>query len=64
MEKPTKKEIKEAMLNIRIVKKSCEEGHDETWDCSTEEGREGFLDMITLLEKAEETINKLIQATI
>lgn len=63
MQKPTPEEIKEAMLDIATVKKSCEEGLDETWDCSTEEGREAFNDMITLLERAEKVINQLIEAT-
>lgn len=63
MNKPTPEEIKEAMIDIATVKKSCEEGLDGTWDCSTEEGREAFNDMITLLERAETVINQLIQAT-
>ena len=62
MEKPTKKEIKEAMRDIEIVKKSCEEGIDGTWDCSTEEGRESFNDMVDLLERACTTINKIINS--
>lgn len=38
---------------INIVIKSCEEGRDGDWDCCTNEGKEGFNDMITLLEKCK-----------
>lgn len=38
---------------IDIVIKSCEEGRDGDWDCSTNEGKEGFNDMIYLLEKCK-----------
>jgi hypothetical protein len=44
-------EMEEHNHNIEIVIKSCEEGRDGDWDCSTTEGKEGFDDMITLLEK-------------
>ena len=43
--------IEEHTRNIQTVIKSCEEGRDGDWDCSTDEGKEGFNDMITLLEK-------------
>lgn len=36
---------------INILIASCNEGYDGTWDCCTDEGKEGFLDMIKLLEE-------------
>lgn len=42
------KTIKEYIICLR---ESCYEGEDGTWDCSTEEGKEGFLDMVTLLKR-------------
>lgn len=42
---------KEHNRNIDTVIKSCEEGRDGDWDVSTNEGLEGFNDMITLLER-------------
>lgn len=41
----------EQLRLLDIVITSCREGYDGTWDCTTDEGKEGFLDMITLLEK-------------
>lgn len=38
--------------NIDTLIKSCEEGRDGDWDVSTNEGLEGFNDMITLLERS------------
>lgn len=43
--------IEDHNQNINIVIKSCEEGRDGDWDVSTDEGKEGFDDMITLLER-------------
>ena len=50
------KPLDEAVSLINTVIKSCEEGEDGTWDCSTDEGKQGFADMATLLEEAK---NKL-----
>lgn len=55
---PVENEKKEALHNIEILIKSCEEGRDEDWDTTTDEGREGFDDMITLLERVKNFINK------
>jgi hypothetical protein len=49
----------EAMSLIRLVKKSCEEGMDESWDCSTYEGREGFQPMIDCLDEAMEKLKSM-----
>jgi hypothetical protein len=38
---------------LNVLKMSCEEGSDGRWDCSTEEGRESFLDMIFIIELIE-----------
>jgi hypothetical protein len=39
--------------NIDTIIKSCEQGRDGDWDCTTDEGKEGFDDMIELLEKCK-----------
>ena len=59
MRKPTEAEIKEAFLDLSSVRKSCEEGYDGDWNCSTDEGKEGFNDMIELLDRAVEIFKKL-----
>jgi hypothetical protein len=41
---------------LTILKMSCQEGLDGDWDCSTQEGRESFGDMISVIELIE---NKL-----
>ena len=41
------KKVKIHVLELLI--ESCEEGKDGRWDCSTAEGKEGFDDMIVLL---------------
>jgi hypothetical protein len=43
---------------LNVLKMSCQEGLDGTWDCSTEEGKESFGDMIAIIELIE---NKLKQ---
>lgn len=35
--------------HVELVIRSCEEGRDGIWDCSTNEGKEGFNDMISIL---------------
>lgn len=35
---------------LNVLKMSCEEGLDGSWDCTTEEGKESFGDMITIIE--------------
>jgi hypothetical protein len=41
---------------LNVLKMSCQEGLDGDWDCSTQEGRESFGDMIAIIELIE---NKL-----
>ena len=41
---------------IDTVIKSCEEGKDGRWDCSTDEGKEGFNDMVELLNRAKRLV--------
>jgi len=36
----------------------CQEGLDGTWDCTTEEGRESFGDMISLIELIENELKQ------
>ena len=43
---------------LTILKMSCEEGLDGTWDCSTEEGKESFADMISLIEVIEQELKQ------
>lgn len=37
---------------LKTVATSCQEGYDGSWDCSTDEGREGFLAMEELVNRA------------
>lgn len=39
---------------IDILIESCNQGISGEWDCTTDEGKQGFLDMITLLERLKE----------
>lgn len=41
---------------LRVLWESCDEGYNETWNCSTEEGREGFLDMQALIEEVADRL--------
>ena len=43
---------------LNILKMSCDEGLDGTWDCSSEEGRESFGDMISIIEMIQNELNK------
>ncbi len=43
---------------LNILKMSCEEGLDGSWDCSTEEGRESFNDMISIIEIIEQELKQ------
>ena len=42
MDAKTKQKIKELLQSVR---NSCLEGEDGSWDCSTDEGKEGFIPM-------------------
>lgn len=49
------KEQKDKVAGIlQTVRDSCYEGEDGTWDCSTDEGKEGFLAMAEQLESLAE----------
>lgn len=54
----TKKQKGEARCLLNVLKKSCREGRDGTWDCATAEGREGFDDMIILIARVQELIKE------
>jgi len=43
---------------LNVLKMSCEEGLSGDWDCSSEEGRESFGDMISIIEIIEQELNK------
>jgi hypothetical protein len=43
---------------LTILKMSCQEGLDGDWDCSTEEGRESFGDMISVIELIENDLKQ------
>jgi len=49
--KPGKWGKKEMISYLRTVSKSCQEGYDGDWDCSTDEGKEGFLAMQECVER-------------
>jgi hypothetical protein len=48
MDNQTKEKIKGILTTLRD---SCREGEDGTWDCSTDEGKEGFIYMADDCEK-------------
>lgn len=54
MPKNNAKRVKDLLSTLRD---SCQEGLDGTWDCSTEEGREGFDSMIILCEELAKILN-------
>ena len=43
-----KKQLKEALVTLW---KSCDEGFDGSWDCTTEEGKDGFIAMEDVIEE-------------
>lgn len=43
---------------LAVLKMSCNEGLNGTWDCTTEEGRESFDDMITIIEMIEKELKQ------
>lgn len=43
---------------LTILKMSCEEGLSGDWDCSSEEGRESFGDMISIIEMIEKELKQ------
>lgn len=43
------KRINNSISLINTVIKSCKEGKEGTWDCSTDDGKNGFDDMAELL---------------
>lgn len=46
---------------LKTVITSCEEGKDGRWDCSTDEGKEGFDAMIELLGTVDLILFKMKQ---
>ncbi len=54
-----KKNKAEIIDLLKTVKESCEEGQDGRWDCSTDEGKEGFDAMAEALDRAIELIHKV-----
>jgi hypothetical protein len=51
--KPLEEQVKKSFEAIDNVVSSCEEGQDGRWDCSSEDGKRGFGDMITVLHEAK-----------
>jgi hypothetical protein len=43
---------------LNVLKMSCQEGLDGDWDCSTQEGRESFGDMIAIVELIENELKQ------
>jgi len=41
----------DARQDFKALRDSCVEGKEEAWDCSTEEGKEGFDAMIELIDR-------------
>lgn len=53
------RDLKRAQELLDVLCKTCDEGLDGTWDCSTEEGRKGFEDMKDLLILVKQNIGKV-----
>lgn len=58
---PTNKKLAISLLKTLI--KSCEEGQSGEWDCSTDEGKEGFGAMIDQLEETIKLIKNKVKFT-
>jgi hypothetical protein len=50
--------MKKVFNLLNVLKMSCNEGLNGTWDCSTEEGRESFEDMIIIIEWIEKALKE------
>lgn len=57
------KDKKEAISLLKTVIQSCEEGQSGEWDCSTDEGKEGFGAMIDQLEETIKLIKNKVKFT-
>jgi hypothetical protein len=51
--------VKSMITTLDIVIASCEEGKSGEWDCSTDEGKEGFDAMVENLEEVKQSVSKL-----
>lgn len=49
----------EALSLLVSVSSSCQEGYDGSWDCRTDEGREGFLAMQECVDRVIEAIKTI-----
>jgi hypothetical protein len=49
---------KDILEKLESVITSCNEGYDQTWDSSTNEGKEGFISMRDYLEEVKEYIKE------
>ena len=43
---------------LNVLKMSCEEGLSGDWDCTSEEGRESFGDMISIIEMIQNELKQ------
>jgi hypothetical protein len=43
---------------LNVLKMCCQEGLDGDWDCTSEEGRESFGDMISVIELIENELKQ------
>ena len=50
--------MKRVFSLLNVLKMSCQEGLDGSWDCTTEEGKESFGDMITIIEIIENILKQ------
>ena len=53
MDAKTKEKVKDLLT---LLRNSCREGEDGSWDCSTDEGKEGF---VVMGDDCEEIANLL-----
>lgn len=51
-----KKVLQQIKKNLESLRNSCHEGLDGVWDCTTDEGREGFSAMVYSCHKIAELL--------
>lgn len=59
----TRKQKQEIAGRLERLRNSCLEGLDETWDCSTKEGREAFDPMAESCEKIADILGINLQSS-
>ena len=53
----TEKQVQQLQYALSLISTSCQEGADGTWDCNSEEGRDGFNYLINELDFVAKTLD-------